>query len=215
MHMVRVGVTGGIAAGKSTVVSRLRRLGAAIIDYDVLARQVVEPGGVGLSRIIREFGPDAVDGEGMLDRAWIAEHVFGAAAESEARERLDAIEHPLIYAQAEWMECRFVAERRTSASGSALVVVHDVPLLAEVIASMPFDFDHIVTVEAPEDVRIARMMGERGMTREQAEGRIRHQSSRGEREAIADTVIDSTQSMEQMFEEVDRLYARWAQAPCE
>ena len=88
-------------------------------------------------------------------------------------------------------------------------MVHDVPLLAEVIDAIPFRFDHIVTVEAPEDVRIARMTGERGMSLEQAVGRIRHQSSESERRAIADVVIDSTQPIEQMFDAVDRLYASW------
>ena len=87
--------------------------------------------------------------------------------------------------------------------------VHDVPLLAEVIGAMPFRFDHIVTVEASERTRIERMMTARGMTRRQAEDRIRHQSSRAQREAIADAVIDSEQPFEQMFDAVDMLVAQW------
>lgn len=198
--MIRIGLTGGIAAGKSTVASRLTALGALHIDYDALARHVVEPGGAALPAIAREFGPDALNPDGTLDRAWVADRVFGRDATSGARERLDAIEHPLIYAEAACLE--------NGHPGSA-VVVHDVPLLAEVIDDIPFRFDHIVTVEAPIETRVARMVSTRGMTREQAEARIRHQSTRAEREAIADVVIDSTQPLERMFDEVDRLYAAW------
>lgn len=197
---LRIGLTGGIAAGKSTVSARLRDLGLTVIDYDALARAVVAPGTPGLRLIAAAFGDRAVGGDGMLDRAWMAEHVFGAGAEPGARERLDAIEHPLIYAEAQRLE--------REAGGDA-IVVHDVPLLAEVVDAIPFRFDHVVTVEAPERVRIERMVATRGMTVEQAKDRIRHQSSRVEREAIADVVIDSTQTIEQMFDYVDILVARW------
>ncbi|WP_055427041.1 dephospho-CoA kinase [Bifidobacterium aesculapii] len=201
--MIRVGLTGGIAAGKSTVAARLGELGALHIDYDALARAVVAPGGTALHAIEREFGPHALKPDGTLDREWVAGHVFGAAAAPGARDRLDAIEHPLIYAAAAHVEREHPEAR---------VIVHDVPLLAEVIGTMPFRFDHIVTVEAPAQMRIARMTATRGMTREQAEARIRSQSTRAEREAIADTVVDSTVPLEQMFEQVDRLYARWIEA---
>lgn len=210
--MIRIGLTGGIAAGKSTVARRLRGLGATVIDYDALARLVVAPGGEGLRRIVDEFGSDALAPDGGLDRAWMAEHVFGMNARDGARERLDAIEHPLIYAAAARMERAAIETCGRGGDDEAcerLVVVHDVPLLAEVIGPIPFRFDHIVTVEAPTDVRIARMMGERGMSREQAEGRIRHQSDEATRRRIADIVIDSTQPIEQMFDAVDRLYVNW------
>ncbi|KFI50185.1 dephospho-CoA kinase [Bifidobacterium biavatii] len=203
----RIGLTGGIAAGKSTVSRRLAELGATVIDYDLLARRVVAPGSVGLSRIVDEFGPAAIGHDGGLDRVWMADHVFGPNAPDGARERLDTIEHPLIYAEAARLDREAVT--RVVDDDVRLVVVHDVPLLAEVIGTIPFCFDHIVTVEAPEPVRIARMMGERGMSREQAEGRIRHQSAEATRREIADTVIDSTQPIEQMFDVVDRLYADW------
>ncbi|MCH9275636.1 dephospho-CoA kinase [Bifidobacterium amazonense] len=211
--MIRIGLTGGIAAGKSTVSRRLAELGATVIDYDLLARRVVAPGSIGLSRIADEFGPDALDGDGGLDRGWMAEHVFGPGAPAGARERLDEIEHPLIYAEARRMEDETIdsdGNGRGGAGGTTpSVVVHDVPLLAEVIGTIPFRFDHVVTVEAPVDVRIARMIETRGMSREQAEGRIRHQSDEATRRRIADIVIDSTQSVEQMFDDVDRLYADW------
>lgn len=207
----RIGLTGGIAAGKSTVSAHLRNLGATVIDYDALARLIVAPGSEGLARIVDEFGPEALSASGSLNRAWMAEHVFGRNAEVGARERLDAIEHPLIYAQASRLEreaCKACANDGMSCK-TTHVIVHDVPLLAEVFDSIPFHFNHVVTVEAPIAVRISRMMGERGMTREQALDRIRHQTDDATRRAIADIVIDSTQPVEQMFEVVDRLYASW------
>ncbi|RSX53986.1 dephospho-CoA kinase [Bifidobacterium goeldii] len=207
----RIGLTGGIAAGKSTVSAHLRDLGATVIDYDALARLIVAPGSEGLARIVDEFGPAALSANGSLNRAWMAEHVFGRNADVGARERLDAIEHPLIYAQARRLE-REVCQSCVSddmTCKTTHVIVHDVPLLAEVFDSIPFHFNHVVTVEAPIAVRIARMMGERGMTREQALDRIRHQVDDATRRAIADIVIDSTQPIEQMFEVVDRLYASW------
>lgn len=212
--VIRIGLTGGIAAGKSTVAARMRADGALHIDYDALAREVVSPGGAALPAIVREFGEAAVAADGTLNRAWVAEHVFGRNVGPGARERLDAIEHPLIYAAAERMEREYAAAAAMRDSGDGVgehgpIVVHDVPLLAEVIDDIPFRFDHIVTVEAPVETRIARMIATRGMTREQAEARIRHQSTRGQREAIADIVIDSTQPLERMFEQVDRLVGGW------
>lgn len=209
-RLVRVGLTGGIAAGKSTVAARMRALGVPVIDYDELARVVVAPGSAGLRRIVEEFGVRALGRDGALDRAWLAEHVFGANAAPGARERLDAIEHPLIYEEAARIERQLSAgEGGDAGAPDAALVVHDVPLLAEVIGAMPFRFDHIVTVEASERTRIERMMTARGMTRRQAEDRIRHQSSRAQREAIADAVIDSEQPFEQMFDAVDMLVAQW------
>lgn len=102
--MMRIGLTGGIAAGKSTVAAQLKQLGALHIDYDALAHQIVEPGGVALPQIVAEFGPDALLADGTMNRPWIADHVFGANAAPGARERLDAIEHPLIYAEAARLE---------------------------------------------------------------------------------------------------------------
>jgi len=191
-NMLRIGLTGGIAAGKSTVSARLRELGAALIDYDVLARQVVEPGGVGLRRIVDCFGADALTEQGELDHA--AER---------ARKRLDDIEHPLIYDAAGKIEGAIAADDPRS------VVVHDIPLLAEVIDGIPFRFDHVVTVEAPEQLRVDRMVSTRGMTRKDALARIRHQSSVERRRAIADAVIDSARPMECMLESVDMLYEQW------
>lgn len=201
--MIRIGLTGGIAAGKSTVSARLRDLGATLIDYDELARRVVEPGGVGLRRIARCFGPDALTDQGRLNRRWIAEHVFAGPDSERLRRKLDDIEHPLIY------DLALSRERRAVADNPDAVVVHDVPLLAEVLDAMPMRFDHVVTVEAPEHVRVDRMVSTRGMTRDDALARIRHQSSSEQRRVIADAVIDSTQPMGRMLEAVDALYEQW------
>ena len=200
---MRIGLTGGIAAGKSTVSARLAELGACVSDYDMLAREVGEPGGAALPRIVEAFGGQVLRADGTLDRAWLAEHVFGPFAEPGSRERLDSIEHPLIYREAERLEQTERAYRPHA------VIVHDIPLLAEVVDALPFRFDHIATVEAPEEARIERMVATRGMTRDQACDRIRHQASAAQRLAIADTIIDSTQPLEQMFEQVDRLYSQW------
>lgn len=197
---MRIGLTGGIAAGKSTVAARLRELGALHIDYDALARQIVEPGGVALPQIVAEFGSDALNADGTMNRQWIADHIFGKDARTGARERLDAIEHPLIYAEAERLERKHP---------ETIVIVHDIPLLAEVIDTIPFTFDHIVTVEAPVCIRLDRMIEERGMSLEQAEARIRHQSSEEERRAIADIVIDSTHPIPEMLAQVDEIYVGW------
>jgi dephospho-CoA kinase len=225
--LMRIGLTGGIAAGKSTVAAHFADLGAVVIDYDALARRAVAPGSQGLQKIVQVFGSAALAPDGSLDRAWMARHVFGEGNEG-ARKKLDAIEHPLIYRLAGIQEAQALAERASVSAGHAQAVtrggaarladshrmlsdliVHDVPLLAEVIDEIPFDFDHIVTVEAPKEIRIARMMNARGMSREQAESRIAHQSSKTQREAIADVVIDATQKLEQMFEHVDMLVAQW------
>ncbi|WP_152209481.1 dephospho-CoA kinase [Bifidobacterium cebidarum] len=199
MAIMRIGLTGGIAAGKSTVAARFAELGAIVIDYDALAHRIVEPGGEAIAQIAQAFGPDALLPDGALNRSWMADHVFGAHAEPGARERLDAIEHPLVYQ---------LAARQERSCSTSDIIVHDVPLLAEVIGSIPLSFDHIITVEAPVCMRIERMIEERGMSLEQAEGRIRHQSSEAERRAIANIVIDSAQPMSRMMAQVDEIYQR-------
>lgn len=133
----------------------------------------------------------------------MAEHVFSGSDAERKRKMLDGIEHPLIY------ELAVQLEHEAVEADCQAVVVHDIPLLAEVIGSIPFEFDHIVTVEAPEQVRVGRMMATRGMSESQAWNRVIHQSSMEQRLAIADEVIDSTQPLEQMFEHIDMLMKRW------
>lgn len=224
MTMMRIAVTGGIAAGKSTVVNHLRSLGAFVIDYDVLARKVVEPGSVVLRKIVSIFGEDAVKNDGSLNREFIAKHVFGDSDEScENRKKLETLIHPAIYDCAKTLEVEYISEyvnkiseenRSTEENHSALgsmssIIVHDIPLLAQVIDSIPFSFDYIITVEAPKDVRIARMISERKMSQNQAKQRINNQVEEIERKKIADFVVDSTKPMEVMLKNVDSKIKKW------
>ena len=216
--MMRIAVTGGIAAGKSTVVNHLRSLGAFVIDYDVLARKVVEPGSAVLQKIVSIFGENAVLNDGSLNREFIAKHVFGNSDEScENRKKLESLIHPAIYDLAKTLEGEYISEysRKISKEDCSeraslrSVIVHDIPLLAQVIDSIPFSFDHIITVEAPKDVRIARMISERKMSQNQAEQRINNQVEEIERKKIADFVVDSTKPMEVMLKSVDSKIKTW------
>ena len=222
MTMMRIAVTGGIAAGKSTVVNHLRSLGAFVIDYDVLARKVVEPGSVVLRKIVSIFGEDAVLKDGSLNREFIAKHVFGNSDEScENRKKIESLIHPAIYDLAKTLESEYRNEYRNECdrkiskedccerASLSSVIVHDIPLLAQVIDSIPFSFDYIITVEAPKDVRIARMISERKMSQNQAQQRINNQVEEIVRRKIADFVVDSTKPMEVMLKSVDSKIKTW------
>lgn len=218
MTMMRIAVTGGIAAGKSTVVNHLCSLGAFVIDYDVLARKVVEPGSAVLQKIVSIFGENAVKNDGSLNREFIAEHIFGDDVNhKQALSRIESLIHPAIYDLAKTLEGEYISEysRKISKEDCSeraslrSVIVHDIPLLAQVIDSIPFSFDHIITVEAPKDVRIARMISERKMSQNQAEQRISNQVEEIERKKIADFVVDSTKPMEVMLKSVDSKIKTW------
>lgn len=212
MKLVRIGLTGGIAAGKSTIAAHLRTRGMYVIDYDQLAHEVTEPSSPLMQEIVREFGSDALDVQGGLNRAWMAQHVFADDLEAvRARKRLESLIHPAVYECAQSLEQVYMqyAQAERLRSPLQLCVVHDVPLLAHVISKIPFVFDHIITVEAPVEVRIERMVVNRGFTKEQAKARIANQVSQAQRLAIADGVIDATRTIEQMFEDVDILIASW------
>lgn len=222
MTMMRIAVTGGIAAGKSTVVNHLRSLGAFVIDYDVLARKVVEPGSAVLQKIVSIFGENAVKNDDSLNREFIAKHVFGDSDEScENRKKLESLIHPAIYDCAKTLESEYKSDYRSECdrkiskedccerASLSSVIVHDIPLLAQVIDSIPFSFDYIITVEAPKDVRIARMIRERKMSKNQAEQRINNQVEEIERKKIADFVVDSTKPMEVMLKSVDSKIKTW------
>lgn len=193
---VRVGLTGGIASGKSTVSALLAELGAVVIDADVLAREVVGRGTPGLAAVVAEFGPELLTPEGDLDRPAMGALVFGDAT---ARGRLEAIIHPLVHARAAELEAR---------APSDAVVVHDIPLLAE--GGRAGGFDAVVVVDAPAELQMARMVEDRGWTREDAESRIAAQASRDDRLAIATHVIDNTGTLERLREQVEDVYVRLA-----
>ena len=193
---VRVGLTGGIASGKSTVSAILAELGAVVIDADAIAREVVAQGTPGLEAVVAEFGPGLITPAGDLDRPAMGALVF---ADPDARKRLEAIIHPLVH--------RRSAELEAAADADA-VVVHDIPLLAEV--GRPGSFDAVIVVDAPTEVQVARMVGDRGWTKEDAESRIAAQASREDRRAIATHVIDNTGSLDDLRRRVEHVYAELA-----
>ena len=197
--MLRVGLTGGIGSGKSEVARLLAERGAVVVDSDRLAREVVAPGTPGLAAVVAAFGPDILNADGTLARDRLAAVVF---ADEKARARLNAIVHPLVGAAA--------AERLAAAPPDA-VVVHDVPLLVE--AGMAAAFDVVVVVDAPREVRLARLVGPRGMARADAEARIDAQATREERLAVADHVITNDGSLAELAAQVDRLWTNLAERP--
>jgi dephospho-CoA kinase len=193
--MFIVGLTGGIASGKSTVAKRFVEHGAVHIDADALSREVVERGTSGLSEVARQFGPAVLTEDGALDRMALGGIVF---ADPQARMRLEGIIHPLVHART----AELIAE--AEAADPAAVVVYDVPLLVE--ARRELEFDLIVVCEAPVEVRIQRLQEHRGMPREEAERRIRSQASDEQRRAVADVIIDTTTPLERTLEQVDELW---------
>ncbi len=192
-----VGLTGGIASGKSTIAARLSELGAVHIDADRLAREIVEPGSPVLGRIAAALGDELLQPDGTLDRAALSARVF---ADPGALETLNAITHPAVRALSEQRI------ERAKAEDPDAVVVYDVPLLVEAKVQMPWDL--IVVAEAPAETRIGRMIELRGMTRAQAEQRIARQASDAERRAVADVVIDTGGTLEHTIAQVDELWAR-------
>ena len=190
---MRVGLTGGIASGKSTVSAILVELGAILIDGDALAREVVEPGTPGLQRVVETFGPDVLTADGELDRPALGAIVF---ADEARRKELEAIVHPLVFER--------IVELEASATPEDLVV-HDIPLLAE--SGRAPTFDAVVVVDVPVETQVERMLTQRGMTREDAEARVRAQASREQRLAIATHVIDNTGTLEDLRRRVLEVHA--------
>ena len=195
---MRVGLTGGIAAGKSVVASRLAEHGAAVIDHDLLAREVVGAGTPGLRAIVDTFGPEVRTADGALDRPALALLVFTDAA---ARARLDGVLHPLIRAAAREAEAAAVR-------GGAAVVVHDIPLLVE--TGQQDAFDVVVVVDAPVELRVQRLVQGRGLTDAAARSRIAAQVDDAVRVAAADVVLDGSGSVADLERQVDSLWSGWA-----
>ncbi|GEP25550.1 MULTISPECIES: dephospho-CoA kinase [Cryobacterium] len=197
--MYVIGLTGGIASGKSTVAKRLAELGAVGIDADQLAREVVAPGTVGLAAIQAEFGDSVVLPDGSLNRPALGAIIF---ADPERRERLNAITHPAV---------RQLTRDRIAAADAAdphAIVVYDVPLLAEAVAGGLVTFDLVVVVHADAATRIRRMIDLRGLTEAEATQRIGAQATDEERLAIADVVINNTGSIAATLAPVDALWER-------
>lgn len=188
-----MGLTGGIASGKSTVSGLLRRLGAVVIDADALAREVVAVGTPGLAAVVGAFGSDVLTAEGELDRPAVGRLVF---ADEAKRRELESIVHPLVFE-------RIVALEQEA--GEEDVVVHDIPLLVE--SGRADTFDAVVVVEAPHDLQVQRMVEDRGWAREDAEARIAAQASPDQRRAVATHIIDNAGSREALEARVREVYA--------
>lgn len=193
MPALRVGLTGGIGAGKSEVARRLAAYGAVVVDADAVAREVVAPGTPGLAAVAGAFGPGVLLPDGSLDRERLGEIVF---ADDQRRRRLNAIIHPKV-------EARMAELDR--AAGAAAIVVHDVPLIAE--NGLADSFDVVVVVDAPQPVQLERMVRNRGMPREQAQARIAAQATREQRLAIAGIVIDNSGSLTELDRQVGELWS--------
>jgi dephospho-CoA kinase len=198
--VLKIGLTGGIGSGKSEVSRRLAARGAVVIDADKIAREVVEPGTVGLARVVAAFGDEVLRPDGSLNREKLGSIVF---ADSERLATLNGIVHPLVGER--------VAQLQREAADDA-IVVYDVPLLAEnKLAPM---YDVVIVVDAADEVRIGRLAEHRGMAEDDAKARIAAQASREERLAVADIVIPNEGSLEELEARVsdvwDELLARAA-----
>ena len=197
--MYLIGLTGGIASGKSTVATRLVQHGAVGVDADQLAREVVQPGTPGLAAISAEFGSSVLLPDGSLNRPALGAIIF---ADPIQRKRLNAITHPAV---------RQLTRDRIAAAAAAdphAIVVYDVPLLAEAQAGGLVTFDLVVVVHADAATRIQRMIDLRGLTEAEATQRIGAQATDEERRALADVVIDNTGTIAATHAQVDTLWER-------
>lgn len=193
---MRAGLTGGVASGKSTVSAMLAELGAVVIDADRLAREVVARGTDGLAEVVAAFGTDVLTADGELDRPAMGALVFGDEAK---RRVLEGIIHPRVRASAAEIE---------AAAAEGAVVVHDIPLLAE--TGQASAFDAVIVVDVPVETQLERMVGLRGMTREDAAARVAAQATREDRLAIATHVLDNTGTLAELQSRVDAVYAELA-----
>jgi dephospho-CoA kinase len=201
MGHFRIGLTGGIGSGKSTVAAVLQTLGAGIVDADVIARELTAPGGKAIDALRREFGPAAVDKDGGLDRAWMRAQAFGDPA---ARQRLEAIVHPQVRAE---------TERRTDTLAStAPYVVLVIPLLVE-SGNWQQRVHRVLVIDCSEEVQLARVLQRPGIDAGTARAILAAQCSRAERLAAADDVLFNEAPfdlVEQRATQLHDLYVRLA-----
>lgn len=190
--MYLIGLTGGIAAGKSTVARRWAENGAIEIDADQVAREVVEPGTVGLNTIVKHFGAGVLTESGELDRKELGRLIF---SDSSKRELLNSLLHPLIKERTKSLLAELPSDS---------IVVYNVPLLVEAAVDHPFDL--VVTVEAPEDEQIRRLVQTRGLSESEARNRIAAQAKPVERAARADRILNSNQDINLLLRDADALW---------
>lgn len=189
---MRVGLTGGVASGKSTVSQLFRDLGVTIVDADALAREVLEPGTPGLAAVVDAFGAELLGPDGALDRARLGALVF---ADPARRTALETIVHPLVRARAHEIE---------ESAPSGALVVQDIPLLVE--TGQAAAFDAVVVVDVPTEVQVERAVRDRGWTKDEAQARIGAQASRKARLAAATYVIDNTGTIEDLHQRVAEVF---------
>lgn len=191
--MVKVGLTGGIGAGKSEVSRLLVERGAVLVDADKIAREVVEPGTPGLAAVVEAFGEEVLAADGTLDRPRLGAIVF---ADPDKLAVLNSIVHPLVGARSAELE---------AAAGADAVVVHDVPLLTE--NGLAPLYDLVIVVDASTETQLDRLTRLRGMTEEDARARMAAQATREKRREIADVVIDNDVPLDRLVEQVDAVWA--------
>jgi dephospho-CoA kinase len=192
----RVALTGGIASGKSTVADLFAALGVPVIDTDVIAREVVEPGRPALTQVIETFGSEVLGSDGRLDRRRLRERIF---ADPDAKRRLEAILHPAI---------RVEMERQSrAADGPYQVLV--IPLLTE--GKRRDHVDRVLLVDVPEELQIQRLVSRDGVSHEQAQASLNAQATRAERLAMADDIVRNTGRPEDLRENIEALHERYLQ----
>ncbi|WP_411140811.1 dephospho-CoA kinase [Streptomyces sp. x-80] len=192
--MVKVGLTGGIGAGKSEVSRLLASYGAVIVDADRIAREVVEPGTPGLAAVVEEFGAGVLAPDGTLDRPKLGRIVF---ADPEKLKALNAIVHPLVGARSAELE---------ASAGPDAVVVHDVPLLAE--NGLAPLYDLVIVIDAAPQTQLDRLVRQRGMTEDEAKSRMAAQATREQRLVVADLVIDNDGPLAELEPQVRKVWER-------
>jgi dephospho-CoA kinase len=193
---LRVALTGGIASGKTTVADLFAAHGVPVIDTDVIAREIVEPGQPALAQVVETFGPEVLGSDGRLDRRRLRERIF---ADPGAKRRLEAILHPAIRAE---------MERQSSAADGAYQVLV-IPLLTE--GKRRDHVDRVLLVDVPEELQIQRLMGRDGVSHEQAQASLDAQATRAERLAMADDVVRNTGRPDDLREAVAGLHAQYLQ----
>jgi dephospho-CoA kinase len=190
--VLMVGLTGGIGSGKSAVAHRLAELGAVVIDADALAREVVAPGTEGLAAVVAAFGPQVLTADGAMDRAKVAAIVFG---DEDKRRQLEAVIHPRVREQS----MRMIADAPPDA-----VIVHDIPLLVE--SGGTSGFDMVIVVLASEEIRLARLVSQRGMDEADVRARFAVQATDEQRRALADVEIVNEGTMAELMSNVDAVW---------
>lgn len=194
--MIRVGLTGGIGAGKSTVANMLEEHGAVIIDADEISRELVEPGEPALHLLVEEFGPEIIRPDGSLNRGALAAAAF---SDEEGTAKLNAIMHPLIRAES-------TRRLQAAAEEGADIVVYDMPLLVETDQADLVDL--VVVVDVPVEMQIERATSMRGLEEFDVKRRIAVQATREDRRAVADVVIDNSGDRWQTQRQVDELWEK-------